>query len=251
MPAPRGIDWAWAVRTGGALTTRQKLQLTPPLIGAAARYAVARARLATGIRGAASLDLDDLKIPDSRLANDATGEAHDVLSPHVLQHSYRTYLFGLALAKVRGVTVDEELSYVASMLHDTQLEHPTPGRCFAVVGGERAERFALDRGVDAERAAAVGAAIAGHITVGAATDLADPAGFVSAGAWADLTGDGLHHFDADWVDAVHAHHPRHDFQRHLLQAWSAEQRAMPRGRARWMTRWGGFARLLRLAPFDE
>jgi HD superfamily phosphodiesterase len=76
-------------------------------------------RLATGIRGSTDLDLDELKIPDSRLAKDATVEARDVLSPHVLRHSHRTYLFGLALAKAGRVTIDEELCYVAAMLHDT------------------------------------------------------------------------------------------------------------------------------------
>lgn len=47
-----------------------------------------------------------------------------------------------------AVHADEELAYVSSLLHDLQLEHPTSGRCFAVLGGERAERFALARGVD-------------------------------------------------------------------------------------------------------
>ena len=251
MGAPAGIDWDWAIRTGGALSARQKRQLVAPLLRTIMRYPAIRLRLATGRRGTARLDLDALTWPDSRLARDAEAEAREVLTPHILQHSYRTYLFGCVLAEIDGATVDQEIAYVSSMLHDTHLEHPTPGRCFAVVGGERAERFALDREVDPRRAAAIGAAIAGHITPGAAEDLSDPAGFVSAGAFIDITGYRLDTIDPTWVDDLHARHPRHDLRRHLLAAWKAEQRALPSGRARWITRYGAFPLLLRAAPYAE
>jgi len=251
MTAPRGIDWAWATRTGGALSAAEKRRLIAPLAHVALRYPAARLKLAAGRRGPGRLDLDSLVWPDSRLARDATEEAREVLSAHVLQHSYRTYLFGLLLAQRGRIVVDHELMYITSMLHDTQLEHPTEGRCFAVVGGERAERFCLDHGADAAYAAMVGAGVAGHITVGAADDLADPAGFVSAGAFADLTGFGLQHGQAEWVDAVHARYPRLGFRRHLLAALHAERRAMPTGRIQWLSRYGAFMLLIRAAPFAE
>ena len=251
MTAPAGIDWEWTVRSHGRLSNRQKLQLVPPLVRGVLAYPSARLRLATGRCGSARLDLDALDWPDSKLAREATVEAREVLTSHVLEHSFRTYLFGLLLAQLSEVTVDRELAFVSCMLHDTQLEHPTPGRCFAVAGGERAERFALDHGADPELAAQIGAAIAGHITPGAAADLSDPAGFVSAGALADITGVGLQDIDPAWVDEVHARHPRHDLRRHLLGAWRNEGRAMPAGRARWLTRYGAFPMLLRAAPFDQ
>jgi hypothetical protein len=251
MPAPEGIDWEWATRTGGALSTSQKFALVAPLLRVIARYPSARFRLATGRRGEGALDLDALVVPDSRLAREAEEEARDVLTPHVLAHSYRTWIFGHLLAQMAGEQVDEEIVFVTSILHDITLEHPTPGRCFAVTGGERAEQFALDRGTDPHRAAAIGAGVGGHITVGASTDLHDPAGFVSAGAFADLTGFGLQDADPGWVDRVHARHPRHNVRRHVLAALKAERRAVPNGRIRWLTRYASFPLLLRLAPFDE
>jgi len=251
MPAPQGIDWAWATRTGGILSVRQKRQLLAPLLVELLRFPAARVRLATGRRGSGRIDLDALVWPDSALARDATQEARECLTPHVLGHSYRTWLFGLVLAQAGGVTVDPELTYVSSILHDLQLEHPTPGRCFAVVGGERAQRFALDHGAPADQADAIGAAVGGHLTPGAATDLRDPAGFVSAGALADLTGFGLHEMAADWVDDVHARHPRHDLRRHALVAIRNERKVVPGGRAEWLTRYASFPLLLRAAPFSE
>lgn len=251
MSAPVGIDWDWATSTGGALSARQRRQLLTPLLRVAVALPSARIRLALGRRGSGALDLDTLRWPDSKLARAAEEEARDVLSPHVLQHSYRTYLFALVLAAIDGVPVDEELGYVSCLLHDLTLEHPTPGRCFAVTGGERAERFALAHGAAPERASTIGAAVAGHITVGATEDLTDPAGFVAAGANLDVTGMRMDETDPAFITTVLERHPRLEFKRHILEAWAAEGRAMPAGRARWLTTHGAFPLLIRAAPFAE
>jgi hypothetical protein len=251
MSAPAGIDYEWAVRTGGNLTRGQGRALARPLMRSIARYPGLRLRLATGRRGNGGIDLDTLVIPDSRLAKDAEAEAQEVLSPSVREHSYRTFLFGMSLAAIDGVAVDVELAYVSSLLHDLHLEHPTPGRCFAVVGAERAERFALDREVDPARAARIGAEIAGHITAGAMDDIGSPGGFVSAGAFVDVSGGRIDELDPRWVDAVLARHPRLEFKRVARAAWAAECRAVPHGRANWLRVWANFPMLVRLSPFDE
>ncbi len=251
MSAPHGIDWDWATTTGGALSARQRRQLLTPLLRVAVAMPAARVRLALGRRGTAGLDLDALRWPDSALARAAEEEARECLSAHVLQHSYRTYLFALTLAAIDGVRVDEELGYVSCLLHDLTLEHPTPGRCFAVTGGERAERFALDHGAPAARAATIGAAVCGHITVGAAEDLSDPAGFVSAGANLDVTGARIAETDPAFIGAVLARHPRLQFKQHMRTAWAAEGRAVPAGRSRWLTTHAAFGLLIRAAPFAE
>lgn len=244
------MDWAWATRTGGAVSARQRRELLAPLLRTTVGHTAGRLRAALGLRGRGAVDLEALRWPDSSLARDAEAEAREVLSPHVLQHSYRTYLFGLVLADLDGVPVDEELGFVSSLLHDLHLEHPTPGRCFAVVGGERAERFALDHGADADRAATIGAAVGGHITAGANEDLSDPAGFVSAGALLDVAGVRYEQTDRAWMDEVLRRHPRLGFKRHLAACWAAEVDAVPDGRAAWFaTR--GFGPLVRIAPFAE
>jgi len=153
MGAPAGIDWEWAKATGGSLTAEQRRALLKPLARTVVGYVAGRLRLAVGLRGKGRLDIDALRWPDSTLAKEAEAQAREVLSVDLLAHSYRTYLFGLVLAQLDGVRVDEEVCYVASLRHDLQLGDPTPGRCFAVAGGERAERFALDQGTEPTRAA--------------------------------------------------------------------------------------------------
>ncbi|WP_026909734.1 phosphohydrolase [Patulibacter minatonensis] len=250
MGRPASMDWEWATRTGGTLSPRQRRQLLGPLLRLSASHTAGRLRVALGLRGSGGIDLEALRWPDSQLAKDAEAEAREVLSPHVLQHSCRTYVFGLVLAHLDGAAVDEELGFVSSILHDLHLEHPTPGRCFAVVGGERAERFAAEHGAAPERAALVGAAIAGHITAGANEDLADPAGFVSAGALMDVVGARVHQTDPAFMAEVLRRHPRLGFKRALGTCWPAEAAAVPGGRAAWLHR-RGFGPLVRIAPFDE
>ncbi len=245
------MDWSWAVATGGALSRRQRRQLLTPLLRTAVAYSATRARLAVGRRGSGGVDLDALRWPDSKLARAAEEEARETCSADVLAHCYRTYLFGLSLAAIDGAAVDEELCYVACLLHDLNLGDPTPARCFAVVGGERAERFALDHGEPVDRAATIGAAIGGHLTGGQNEDLSHPGGVVSGGAFVDVTGTRIDELSAGWVDSLLTRYPRHDFKRRLRTYWASESAAVPEGRARHLTRTVGFPLLVRLAPFPE
>jgi hypothetical protein len=125
------------------------------------------------------------------------------------------------------------------------------GNCFAVAGGVDAERFALPHGAHAERVGAIGAAITAHITPGSAEDLADPGGFVSASALLDLTGQRLDEVDPRWVDRLLCEHPRDGFGRAMNSYWRAESRAVPGGRAPWLTRHAALPLLIRAAPLPR
>lgn len=243
------FDYAWATETGGTLTGAQKRALWGRLAVTVADYSVDRVRLAVRRRGSGRLDLDDLKVPDSRLARDAEAEARELLSPAFLHHSYRTYLFGRALAEAEGTAVDDEMAYVASLLHETGLEQPTPGRCFAVVGAERAERFALDRDIPPERARRIGAEVNGHLTLGNSRHITCEGGFVGAGALLDVFGLRLDELDAAFVKAVVERHPRHDFKRYGIAKYKAECRTNRGTRSAWMNRYALVGPLWRIAPF--
>ncbi|GAA0623940.1 phosphohydrolase [Sporichthya brevicatena] len=251
MAAPEGIDYDWARATGGVLTRSQSRALFPPLLRSVAKYPGVRLRLATGRRGTAQVDLDAFVLPDSTLAKETIEHATEVLSPCVLQHSWRTFWFGLAIAEHQRRAVDPEQALIASLLHDITLETPTPGRCFALTGAEQAEAFLLAHGADPAFSARVGAEICGHITVGALEDVTSPGGFVSAGAFTDVAGSGLELMPAAYVDDVLARHPRLGWKKTLRTSWTAQTAALPGGRQQWLTRWALLPTLARIAPFPE
>lgn len=249
MPAPVGIDYSWAVETGGVLSSAQKRALFAPLIRTAVAYPGLRARLALGRRGHGGFDLAELRLPDSRLARDAQEMAHDTIPAFLVNHSYRVYIFATALARLDGVATDDEAMFVASMLHDLHLGNPAPGgQCFAVAGAQRAETLALEHGSSAERGARIGAEVSGHVTVGGYEDLSGEGGFVGAGAVLDLLGLRLDELSKDFVAQVLAQQPRDHFKRDIRRAWKVETRAVPDGRAAWLSRYAMMLTLVRIAP---
>ncbi|WP_062989922.1 HD domain-containing protein [Nocardia anaemiae] len=250
MAAPAGLDWAWAQNTGGNLTSAQRRQLTGVMLGMMPGLVIDALRARTGYRGSARLELADARLPDTKLVREAEREARTVLSPTLLEHSYRTYWFARVLAAVDGADYDDELAYASCLLHDIALEHPTAGCCFAVTGARRAIAITLAAGEAPARAQDLAAAIAGHMTPGASADLSDPAGFVAAGTSLELTGARLSEFDPAWVRELLGLHPRLGFKQAAVQAIRAESAAVPRGRTAWLAAWG-FELLITASAFPE
>ncbi|WP_278261117.1 phosphohydrolase [Nocardia sp. AG03] len=247
---PNTLDWNWATTTGGTLTGAQRRDVVAGVLRAAPGLVAGRIRLALGRRGAGRLELAELRVPDTALARAAELEAREHLSDALLAHSYRTYFFARALAELDGVDHDDEIGYVASLLHDLKLETPTPGRCFAVVGGESAAVFARRHGAPEDRAESIGAAIAAHLNPDAAARLGDPGGFVSAGASVDVLGSRLADLDPRFVEELLTRQPRHQLKRVLATRFAAEADAVPAGRVRCLNS-TGFRQFVALAPFAE
>src|ERR1700721_2843796 len=90
---------AWVQRTGGQLSRAQRRRLFMAIAVGQWQNAVGRTKLALGRvpAAAARVDLDTFGIPDSRFAREAE-EACAELPPPLQGHSYRTWLFGRALA---------------------------------------------------------------------------------------------------------------------------------------------------------
>lgn len=138
------LDWDWATRTGGNLSSREYRHLVGVILRDLPNALAGQIRYRLGKRGTGRTELTELPVPDSTLARRAEDFVRKSLSAHVLAHSYRTYFLGRVLAAHDGARVDDEHAYLAALLHDVNLEHPTPGRCFAVTGGERTQRLLIE-----------------------------------------------------------------------------------------------------------
>jgi len=243
----------WATATSGNLTSADRVRFLAPILRTTVQYTAGRLRMALGLRPprVGALDLDRLALPDSKLAADALRACRETLTPSMQQHSLRTFVFGLALASLDAVRLDVEHLYVASLLHDIALETPTPGRCFAVVGAERALAIAQRGGADEAAARAIAEAIAMHVTPGVGFERGPLGPTIAAGALVDVAGLRLWDLDPVFVQAALARYPRLAMKRHLAACWRAEARAVPGGRAAFLARWAAFGLFVRLAPFRE
>jgi hypothetical protein len=243
---------AWARRSGGRLTSGERRRLLAAIALGQWENLLGRARLALGRlpAGAASVDLSTFEAPDSSFAREAE-QACTEQPAAIIGHSYRTWLFGRALAAVDGRELDPELFYCGSLLHDHGIAQPTPGRDFTLASAERTLACAAAAGVADDRAATLADAICVHTTPGVSPDRDGALGcYLQWGAMVD--GAGLRVWDVAPanVDEVLRRYPRVEFKRQLIEMMRAEAAAVPGGRFALLVRCG-LPLAVRMAPFDD
>lgn len=242
---------AWTRRTGGRLTAAERRRLLGEIAKGQAVNVAGRVRLALGRlpAGAAAIDATGFAPPDSKLAREAE-QACAEQPGWVAGHSYRTWMYGLALAALDGSDPDPELFYCAALLHDYGIVEPKPGRDFTLGSAERALSCAEAAGAEAGRGEEIADAICVHTTPGVRPDRDGATGcYVQWGAMTDVAGLRLWDVSPRNREEVLRRHPREpSFKRDLGAAVRAESAAVPGGRFSLLTRCG-FPLAIRLAPF--
>jgi len=161
-------------------------------------------------------------VPDTKLAREATGLVRDTTTDLIYHHSRRVYFWGSLQGRNRDLSFDPELLYIGAMFHDRGLndEHRHSGRRFEVDSADEARRFLQRHGVPEDSIRRVWTAIALHTTPGIPQFMEPEVALVTAGVEYDVLGIGYHDLsDADRA-AITALHPRPDFKRQILQAFT-------------------------------
>src|SRR5580700_3023255 len=97
-------------------------------------------------------EIAGIRIPDSALAQKAMDLAFRVSPTVVWTHVVRTFVFGALVGRAQKLRYDEELFFLASVLHDLGLTAEFRGaERFEVVGADAADAFLKDQGVNPER----------------------------------------------------------------------------------------------------
>jgi hypothetical protein len=168
-------------------------------------------------------------VPDTKLAREATELVRDSTTDLIYDHSRRVYWFGSLQGRNRGLSFDPELLYIGAMFHDLGLNEQfrTSGRRFEVESADQARRFLHSHGVPEDSVRRVWTAIALHTTPGVPEFMEPEVALVTAGVEYDVLGIGYHDVgDADRA-AVTALHPRPDFKRRILQAFTDGNASKP------------------------
>jgi HD superfamily phosphodiesterase len=170
-----------------------------------------------------------VEIPDSRLVSEATELVRDAAPPLLFHHSRRVFLFGMLQGERRGLKPDPELLYVGAMFHDLGLteKYRTENQRFEVDGADEARRFLTSHGIAGDAATRVWTAIALHTTPGIPEFMAPEIALVTAGVETDVLGIGYQDLDPAEIRAVTAEHPRPDFKRQILAAFTDGFRDRP------------------------
>lgn len=170
-----------------------------------------------------------IAIPDTALVRDTTDYIREAEDDLLFHHSRRVYLFGALQGQRLGLDPDPELLYVGAMFHDIGLtaDFRDSTLRFEVDGANAAEKFLRDRGIDDATVRKVWLSIALHTTPGVPDFLDPEIALLHAGVKVDVVGVGRDDIPAAVRDAVTAAHPRPDFKRRILQAFTDGVRHRP------------------------
>jgi len=236
------ITFEWACRTDGKLSQAQRDRI---------RVAIRRGYRDV-VRGLAGWPFrrsqasgEFPRSPDSRLARVAE-EAAGEQGLALLQHGYRTWLIGSALAGHDRADLDAELFYVTSLLHDAGLAAEVAGQDFTVRSGQILidvcrRALAEGRGQDAADAAVA------HATPGLRLTDNRVGFYVQAGAMADLAGLRMWDLPRGYLRRAYRAYPASGAHREVPRLIRREARDVPDGRFA-MLRAAGMDRMVAASP---
>ncbi|HAY43754.1 MAG TPA: diguanylate cyclase [Micrococcaceae bacterium] len=163
-----------------------------------------------------------VRIPDSKMARDATDLLRDVATELVFDHSRRVFLFGSLRGQERELDYDPELLYVGAMFHDLGLteKYRRTDQRFEIDAADVARDFLSGYGIDADARDKVWNAIALHTTPEIPLHMDPVVALVTRGVELDVLGIGYDAITDDQRQAVVHAHPRPDFKNQVLAAFT-------------------------------
>ncbi|MBV1777528.1 HD domain-containing protein [Paeniglutamicibacter sp. ABSL32-1] len=163
-----------------------------------------------------------IRIPDSKMARDATELLREVATELVYNHSRRVFVFGSLRGAEQGLDYDPELLYIGAMFHDLGLtdKYRRTDQRFEIDAADEARRFLGDYGITGEAADKVWSGIALHTTPEIPLHMAPEIALVTRGVELDVLGIGYDAITDEQRKAVVAAHPRPDFKNQILAAFA-------------------------------
>ncbi|WP_198930078.1 HD domain-containing protein [Salinivibrio sp. PR6] len=135
-------------------------------------------------------------VPDSQACQQALALVKQFSPEFLVNHSLRSYAFGLAMNHKIKQGVDKEVFFVGAILHDIGLtDYVAQQDTFEVEGAIAAQAFALEQGLSAEQADLIHEMVALHNSVGVAHQCDPEIALLHFGAGADVAG--------LWVEDIH------------------------------------------------
>ncbi len=245
-------SWAWAQRTDGRLGRADQAELLRQ--GVLAQLS----RLPAAVRRRIIRDADPLSLPsppDTALAREAEERVRELSKPPLYGHCLRTWAFAALVARRDRVDHDEELLYLACVLHDLGLTEAHDGRdpsaaCFAVEGARAAHTLLCDHQAPADRARTVAEAISLHLNISVPERYGPEAVLLSKGVMVDVVGRRVELLPTASVSDVVAKWPREGSSDLLLADTARQAKIRPQSRAALLHRLG-FTKLVSANPLDH
>src|SRR5688572_11123231 len=147
--------------------------------------------------------LAGITVPDTPMVERSINYAREHSEPFLFNHVMRSWLFAAALAEVDNTPHDAEVLAVATVLHDLGLAKAFEGPLrFEIEGANAARKFAVDSGLDDERAQLVWDGVALNSTPSLALHKESEVALCTAGTVIDWAGLGADKLTKDQIAAI-------------------------------------------------
>lgn len=257
MIKPAIGSYYWGEATKGELNSKEKFQFLKMLFKSQIKNNLEELayKIGVSVHKLSKVNLEQISIPDSKICVNATEMAKEKYTPALLNHCYRTFLFGSLLGQVEGFKgTDTELLFTGSILHDLGL---TDGHnqnicncCFTIEGAKTAKVFASEYGWEEQKLKALYTVISAHLN-----PVIDPKVFgkesalLGGGALMDVLGNRYHTIPLAALENIHKQYPRTHFKKEIIETIEN----LPHGdnsRAGFLKRLG-FAKFAAKNPLDR
>ncbi|MFN5070939.1 MAG: HD domain-containing protein [Cyclobacteriaceae bacterium] len=240
-------DYNWGLKTRGNLNLMAKIYFT---------YQAIKAKRNSQNKHAATFVYreGDLNIPDSKSVNQTIEFLKDTHQEFLINHCYRTYLFGNVIGQNERLKFDKELFAIASLLHDLGLtkNHQFKGpdcKCFAIEGATEAGTFLEKQNVEKDKIKRVQDAISLHLNIKVPTNLPE-AYLLNRGAAVDVIGQNIKRFSANFIGKTITQYPRLNFKSEIHPLLKQQCQERPQSRIAFLYQ-HRFSRLIKNAAFEE
>lgn len=141
--------------------------------------------------------------PDTKSCQEALTLVKQHSPEFLVNHSIRSYAFGLAMSHKINKPVDKEVFFVGSIMHDIGLTKLAPqNHTFEIEGAKLARDFSLDHELSTERADLIHEMVALHNSVGVAHKCEPEVALLHFGAGADVAGLWVHDIHRQTLNEV-------------------------------------------------
>lgn len=238
----------WTRRTSGVLGRGEKARFVAATALAFGRVGPRLIAAKAGARGSGP-DPSELTPPDTPFARDVLEVCAD-LDPMIVEHGYRSYVYGRALGIATGITVDDEALFAATLLHDYAFGtmDQLTDECFTATGARAAEQVLESSPLGAADRRAVLDAITLHLNPVVRAEQGELQHLVHDGIALDVLGVRGHELDHTGVRRVAEQHPRHGFTARGAPLMRAHGRRVKGCRAGAL-QLCGFGAALRIGPW--
>jgi len=170
-----------------------------------------------------------VRLVDSEVARQATELSRTLSPPYLFNHAVRTFLFGSLVGRASGRKFDEEVLYLACILHDLGLTQRFEGDLpFEIQGAEAAKHFLEEHTYAKEKIGLVWDGIAMHASPIGQFKQAEIA-LVGEGAGADVIEPDFSEIKKSEVAEIVKQFPRLKFKNEFVKTCAGVVRRHPRG----------------------